>query len=174
MKSAYWFVIERILILSACVTGIACTNYNDVLNLQRELFANYTPSIRPKINQSEAITVYADFRLISILSFDEKAATFETLCFLAFSWVDEKIRWDPSIVNITSMYLHPSSLWLPQTFLQNSASAQMNVNTGDKVGQNVLIHSNGAALHVYGFRQQDVTRISCIFPSTDTAVKYRF
>lgn len=81
MKSAYWFVIERILILSACVTGIACTNYNDVLNLQRELFANYTPSIRPKINQSEAITVYADFRLISILSFDEKAATFETLFF---------------------------------------------------------------------------------------------
>lgn len=81
MKSAYWFVIERVLILSVCGTGISCTNYNDVLNLQRELFANYTTSLRPKINQSEVIAVYTDFRLVSILSFDEKAGTFETICF---------------------------------------------------------------------------------------------
>lgn len=150
MKSAFWFVIERVLILSVCVTGISCTDYNDVLDLQRELFANYTTSLRPKINQSEVITVYTDFRLVSILSFDEKAGTFETICFLAFSWVDEKIRWDPSVVNITSMYLHPSSLWLPETFLQNSASSQMNIDTGDRLGQKVLIHSNGSALHVFG------------------------
>lgn len=74
MKSIH-LSISWCLLFSSCVPGVSCSGYNDVQNLQRELLANYTPNIRPLMNQSEAITVYADFRLISILSFDERVVS---------------------------------------------------------------------------------------------------
>lgn len=146
MKSIH-LSISWCLFFSICVTGVSCSGYNDVQNLQRELLANYTPNIRPLINQSEAITVYADFGLISILSFDERAGILKTLCFMAFSWIDEKIRWNSSNTNIKNIRLPLTSVWVPQIFFQNSATEQMNI---DSKSGSLLYFSNGTALNVFG------------------------
>lgn len=129
---------------------IFCLEYNDIHNLKREILTNYSPDIRPILNQSKAMIVITDFELTSILSFDEQSGIFKTICYLGFVWTDEKLRWNSSIINVESINLHPSLIWKPQIILQNSAVELWNIDTGDGKNENVQIFSNGTVVYAYG------------------------
>lgn len=96
------------------VSGVHAHTYDDEQNLRHSILANYTPAIRPVIQQSQPTTVMVEFRLNEILSFDDRAGVLKTICILTLQWMDEKIRWNASIYDIGMIFLPPTSVWMPR------------------------------------------------------------
>lgn len=131
------------------VSGVHAHTYDDEQNLRHSILANYTPAIRPVIQQSQPTTVMVEFRLIEILSFDDRAGVLKTICILTLQWMDEKIRWNASIYDIGMIFLPPTSVWMPRLFLNDAATQHMNIETGDNEDSQVRFYSNGMAIYSY-------------------------
>lgn len=56
--------------------------------------------------------MYVDFGLILILLFDERVGILKIFCFMVFSWIDEKIRWNLFNINIKNIRLLLIFVWV--------------------------------------------------------------
>lgn len=130
-------------------SGVYAHTYDDEQNLRHSILANYTPGIRPVIQQSQPTTVMVEFRLMEILSFDDRAGVLKTMCILTLQWMDEKIRWNASMYDIWLLFLTPTSVWMPRLFLNDAATQHMHIETGDNEDSQVRLSSNGMAIYSY-------------------------
>ena len=138
-----------LLCFMACFTTILAYTYRDEQILLHTLFANYSSTIRPVDQQSQATAVQADFRLLEILSFDDREGVLKTISILTITWLDEKIRWNTSVYDIGNIYVSPSSVWRPRIFLNNPASEQLQIESGNKADDRVQYQSDGRAIYTY-------------------------
>lgn len=130
-------------------SGVYAHTYDDEQNLRHSILANYTPGIRPVIQQSQPTTVMVEFRLMEILSFDDRAGVLKTMCILTLQWMDEKIRWNASMYDIWLLFLTPTSVWMPRLFLNDAATQNMHIETGDNDDSQVRLSFNGMAIYSY-------------------------
>ena len=149
-----------LLCFNACFTTILAYTYRDEQILTHTLFANYLPAIRPVDQQSQATAVQADFRLLEILSFDDRKGVLKTISILTITWLDEKIRSNKSVYDIGHIYVSPSSVWRPRIFLTNPASEQLQIESQNKADDRVQYQSDGRAIYTYN--GQTTTRCDAI------------
>ena len=67
--------------------------YFDTQNLQACLLSNYSRLLTPRLNQSESVSVYADFYLTSVIEFSPVSGIMKFAGILLLYWNDEITKW---------------------------------------------------------------------------------
>lgn len=84
------------------------------------LLNGYNKNIRP----DEEVTVDITASLQQIVSIDDKQQIMTSSSFITQMWTDERLQWTPSSNNNIEVVMLPvKSLWIPDTFVLNSADA---------------------------------------------------
>ena len=96
-----------VIILALFVKPISSQTNKDLKNLIDNIFASYTPKVRPMINQQHALTLDVSFYLSSITEVNEVKEKLVTTGYLELSWTDELLRWTPSDYNNTETIFVP-------------------------------------------------------------------
>ncbi|GFO48628.1 neuronal acetylcholine receptor subunit alpha-7 [Plakobranchus ocellatus] len=99
-----------------------CQTYENVYNLEQAIFRNYSPTIRPVIDQSKAIEIAARFVIISFPQVDEVEQVFSVNGALWLTWIDEILRWNPSDYgNASLIFPDRLTVWRPRIVILNTA-----------------------------------------------------
>ena len=78
-------------ILALIVKPISPQTNKDLKNLIDNIFASYTPKVRPVVNQQHALTLDVSFYLSSITEVNEVKEKLVTTGYLELSWTDEHL-----------------------------------------------------------------------------------
>ena len=82
------------------------------------LLTGYNKNIRP----DEQVSVDITASLQQIVSIDDKQQVMTSSSFITQIWVDERLQWSPAAYNDTVVVMLPvKSIWIPDTFVLNSA-----------------------------------------------------
>lgn len=88
--------------------------------LINSLLTGYNKNIRP----AGQVNVDMTASIQQIISIDDKQQIMTSSSFITQSWIDQRLSWVPSSANnITVVMLPVKSLWIPDTFVLNSADA---------------------------------------------------
>ena len=96
-----------VIIMSLFVKPISSQTNKDLKNLIDNIFASYTPKVRPVVNQQHALTLDVSFYLSSITEVNEVKEKLVTTGYLELSWTDELLSWTPSDYNNTETIFVP-------------------------------------------------------------------
>ena len=114
-----------ILVFIAFCGHTQCLNMSDHLGhaLQKAVFENYNPKVRPVLKFSEPTLVNISLDLVKILKVDEINQTFKVTVNIIVSWIDEFLRWNKSEYGGISKIVFPldSSIWSPDLMNWNAA-----------------------------------------------------
>lgn len=84
------------------------------------LLTGYNKNIRP--DQTVSVDITASLQ--QIVSIDDKQQIMTSSSFVSQTWTDERLTWTPnSTYNFSVVMLPVKSLWIPDTFVLNSADA---------------------------------------------------
>lgn len=151
-------------------SGVYAHTYDDEQNLRHSILANYTPGIRPVIQQSQPTTVMVEFRLMEILSFDDRAGVLKTICILTLQWMDEKIRWNASMYDIYGCFFFHQLLCGCQDFFSMMQQPKICISKQETMttARFVFLLMGWPFTRMLDFLQPDVMQVLCTFPSTNT------
>ncbi|XP_059171418.1 neuronal acetylcholine receptor subunit beta-3-like [Physella acuta] len=94
--------------------------------LYLDLFAGYTAEARPVKNASHTVIVTFAMSLNQLLDLDEKNQVLTTSVWIYEEWKDEMLQWSPDQYQGQKAIMIPAdSVWLPDIFIFNTASANM-------------------------------------------------
>lgn len=117
------------------------TNSQEESDLSSALFTNYTNLVRP----SKSVEIALNISLKQVTSLDEQNQIITTSSYIFLSWIDERLKWNPSEYNsIENLPVKSKKIWLPDLFVVNTADNNGFVTISDS--NVVWIQSNG---HVY-------------------------
>ena len=118
------------------MTGIACTvlvtafvhinafTLNDTQTLLADLQSGYDKNIRPVLEQSDVLHINISYDIYFVNGFSEVEGTLCVSTAFAFTWIDERMRWDPTIYNYTYSAVVPyEKIWAPKLILLNPADS---------------------------------------------------
>ena len=145
--------------------------HNFGVHLHKHLFENYSPSIRPVVDENTVTNVTFNMKMIRLLSVDEKHQKLVCLAYYSMKWHNEFLRWNPEEWgNVKYLTVEPKSIWLPDIILKNNAASDSETvqKSTDHVwikytGKNswypkvVLISSFTADVSNYPFDNQEFT-----------------
>ncbi|XP_029646617.2 acetylcholine receptor subunit beta-type acr-2-like [Octopus sinensis] len=116
------FVIYLVFILISSVPIVnSSPTYGDERLLRDNLLANYSKSIRPVINLTNAVDITALLYLQTLYDLDFVNNIVRARYYFGLMWNDEKLTWNPSDYNnITSIYLPKDKIWTPPIKMCNS------------------------------------------------------
>ena len=86
-------IVENILYLAISIKVSMATSmgYFEAQNLQACLLSNYSRLLSPRLNQSESVSVYADFYLTSVIDFSPVSGIMAFAGVFLLYWNDEII-----------------------------------------------------------------------------------
>lgn len=137
--------VVRISLILCLIRHSFTYSYEDIVNLRRTLFENYTNDVRPVLNQSEPIHVSIDMWISSIQSFDEKHGILRTSLGFGIMWNDEILRWNASETGHDYLNFPKQDVWYPKMHLRNSATENMFLRFTDDEDQLTVHFANGQA-----------------------------
>ncbi|XP_072177205.1 neuronal acetylcholine receptor subunit alpha-10-like, partial [Diadema setosum] len=91
--------------------------------LIRDLFANYSKTLRPVREFSTTIELEMVLLLSQVIHLDERMQTLKVNVWMTFNWRDEFMMWNPDDYgNITDLKITSNSVWMPDVVLYNNAA----------------------------------------------------
>ncbi|XP_055958875.1 neuronal acetylcholine receptor subunit alpha-2-like, partial [Patella vulgata] len=85
------------------------------------LFQNYTPTARPRMNSSESVGVTLDFFLTRLDELNLRKQSLTVTGWLYAEWIDDFLKWDPDDYNnVSSIVIPANRVWIPDISLGNS------------------------------------------------------
>ena len=119
---------------SAQNTGTSLLNgtvYSTISNLYTDVLKGYDRRILPRFNKLpplQNITIYFQFRLLSILSFETATQKLSVLGLFYFYWKDEILNWNPLAYEGIGFAKFPiNQVWAPSIALAKSFDGNDNV-----------------------------------------------
>lgn len=114
---------RRIVVVSIILTtlfhGVHCSTLTDIAKLHADLLTGYDKNIRPPMDQS-VVVISSTFNLVSIRDFNEVTGKFSVTGAYIGTWIDDRLRWDPSNYNgVQSTVIAHTYVWTPSIFLAN-------------------------------------------------------
>ncbi|KAG8234691.1 hypothetical protein J437_LFUL015345 [Ladona fulva] len=94
--------------------------------LRQDLFCSYDKESRPVIDFHKNVTV--DLKLfVKFFVFDEHKNVLEVHAWLAMSWTDEGLKWNPpDYSNINVLHVKDYDIWMPDISIYNSGNMETN------------------------------------------------
>ena len=100
------------LISSECVYG---QDYINAFNLRSAVLTGYDKTIRPVSNLADKVHVNVTYDIGGIQEINEMDGSVRVLMQFEYTWIDERIRWNPADYNNTYTILLPKdSVWKPE------------------------------------------------------------
>lgn len=86
--------------------------------------------------------------LLQIIKVDEKHKILVTQIWLASSWFDVSLKWEPKLFhNITLLRVPAERIWKPDMIPYNAADQDVYQSINDQASGNAFIHHNGKVLY---------------------------
>ncbi|XP_062613020.1 acetylcholine receptor subunit beta-like [Saccostrea cucullata] len=93
--------------------GQALGEMDPETSLQNALFDGYNRFRKPVLNRTNYVKFGVSIALHSIEHVNEKSQTFSSIVWLAYSWIDEYLRWNISEYNVKSLRIPAEKVWIP-------------------------------------------------------------
>ncbi|CAF0974215.1 unnamed protein product [Brachionus calyciflorus] len=131
------------IILNILYTGVFSHNIlTDEHFLYKKLLKNYEPSVRPVNEHTRTLNIFFRLKLTQVLELSEKDQTLITNIWIEQQWFDEFLKWNSSEYSgITSLRMPTNRIWLPDTYIYNSAS--LDNSQGSITGPYAMVNNNG-------------------------------
>lgn len=114
-KFLFQFLVCLILVW---VVNAGGKTYADVL--YGDLFADYNKDLLPQWQEDAPVVINITLSLFGIREFDELTGKFSVMAELHLSWTDFRLKWDPSVYNISQRLVIPKKkIWTPNLVLIN-------------------------------------------------------
>ena len=146
-------IVENIFYLAIFikVSMTTSTGYFEAHNLQACLLSNYSRLLSPRLNQSESVSVYANFYLTSVIDFSPVSGIMKFAGVFLLYWNDEiiKTKWQQcgfTDLKIAKLGVH--DVWIPNIYVRNTASIASIYQYSSKLESEtsvVIFHPNGSA-----------------------------
>ena len=82
-------------------------DYSNAFNLRSDVLTGYDKSIRPLLNQIDIVHVNISYDIGGIQEINEMDGSVRVLMQFEYTWIDERIRWNPADYNNTYTILLP-------------------------------------------------------------------
>ncbi|XP_033761107.1 neuronal acetylcholine receptor subunit beta-4-like [Pecten maximus] len=164
----YWKYLLFLIIIGTIVSqyGVRSATLDDVVQLQTDLFTNYSVNHRPITNHTDTLNVSAGVFLINILELDDVSGVIEINFVLSLHWTDHRLSWTPSSYGgLTTHTLLPSYVWCPKIYLLTTAD-ELESFTGPNFP--VIVESNGNVQWLPGKLVKSSCRVDITHFPTDT------
>ena len=146
-------IMENILYLAIFIKVSMATSvgYFEAQNLQACLLSNYSRLLSPRLNQSESVSVYADFYLTSVIDFSPVSGIMAFAGVFLLHWNDEIIetKWQQcGFTDLKVAKLGVHDVWIPNIYVRNTASISSIYQYSSKLESEtsvVIFHPNGSA-----------------------------
>ncbi|XP_064598569.1 neuronal acetylcholine receptor subunit alpha-7-like [Liolophura sinensis] len=108
------------------------------------MFNGYSDSIRPVLDQNDSVQVHFTLELLNVESLEVKTQTLSCTIWLVVKWMDEKMKWDPSVYDgADKFFVHSgddNDIWKPDLSVSNT------IDTFERLGSSdvpIIIQHNG-------------------------------
>uniref|UniRef100_A0A0N5AS18 Acetylcholine receptor subunit alpha-type unc-63 n=1 Tax=Syphacia muris TaxID=451379 RepID=A0A0N5AS18_9BILA len=131
------FIIYLFWIIDIIYTARDITQNSN--QLFEDLLASYNKLVRPVENDSDTLVVYFKLKLSQLLDVHEKNQIMTTNVWLQHTWVDYKLKWNPTEYGgVEVLYVPSDMIWLPDVVLYNNADGnyQVTIMTKAKLAYN--------------------------------------
>ncbi|KAK6976320.1 acetylcholine receptor subunit delta [Biomphalaria glabrata] len=102
---------------------VLSTNYSESLAFLNSRLAdtNYSPQLRPLIDQKDLIKVEVAFELVSIVEVNDVTQSFTINGFLFFTWTDQILAWHDELGDdVELIHPLPEQIWRPRVIFMNT------------------------------------------------------
>ncbi|KAI3389785.1 hypothetical protein SNEBB_001932 [Seison nebaliae] len=156
------------------------TEFDDLTNKtktdEHRLYTNliyyYDPSVRPVLNASTSISVKFNIRLSQIIDLNERNQILTINVWVEQTWKDDNLFWDDEFAHIRTIRLPSSKVWLPDTYMYNSAD---DVTHGAINGPYVMLYRNGTIFYPVPLKMKSSCKVDITyFPFDDQTCSIRF
>ena len=90
-------------------------DYKNAFNLRSDVLTGYDKTIRPLLNLVDIVHVNVTYDIGGIQEINEMDGSVRVLMQFEYTWIDERIRWNPADYNNTYTILLPKdSVWKPE------------------------------------------------------------
>lgn len=146
-------------LLSSLYVSSCYANYDET-SLRNTLFTDYKKDIIPKQIEDQPVVITMGVGVQNLESFDQMEETIDINMWVRLNWVDENLKWNSSVSNISFLSVGTDSIWIPDIELLNAASLPqiytlkggINLyNNGLLMWSNPAIYSFSCALELYRF-----------------------
>ena len=143
------------IVRATMVIYVSANTLNNTETLVNDLLNDYKKIHRPLYEQTDTLQINITYDISSIQGFNEVEGALSVSPSFIFSWIDERMKWDPVLYNYTYTIVLPLQwVWFPQLLLLNPAdSVKPLTNDWDSV----RIIFNGIAF----WYPTDILRVSC-------------
>lgn len=100
--------------------------------LQKHLFQDYNPNVRPVLDHTKPVNVTVALYLVSIVALNELEQTMSSTVWLAVNWFDELLKWNASMYGgVTTTYVTLGQIWTPDILFRNEIGNQKGIRDTD-------------------------------------------
>ena len=128
-----------------CLFQYGHSSYSDTRQLFHTISSNCTKDIRPRVNQSDRVTVTVTSVLRSIVDYDVANSRLTLGLSFSLHWQDEIMAWDgTNFENVPYVWISPDKIWIPNIFVYTTLSENNRLisNTDSNLPELVL-YRNG-------------------------------
>lgn len=138
----------------------SCNGNYDEQSLRNTLFTDYKKDVIPKQSQDQPVVITMGVGVQNLESFDQMEETIDINMWVRLNWIDENLKWNSSVSNLTFLSVSTDSIWIPDIELLNAASLPqiytlkggINLyNDGLLMWSNPAIYSFSCPLELYRF-----------------------
>ncbi|KAK3102515.1 hypothetical protein FSP39_011900 [Pinctada imbricata] len=123
-------------------------NITDAERLYSDIFGNYNNEIGPVYNQT--LSVQLGVFVLGIDDIDEISGVFSIIGGIYYSWLDERLSWNPiEFGNMTNLIVPSSRIWFPDIYCINPAEEMSPLGDSRVISR---IMSNGAVWRKMGVK----------------------
>ncbi|XP_055996643.1 neuronal acetylcholine receptor subunit alpha-7-like [Ostrea edulis] len=99
-----------------CLTYIRRSEASNRQQLFNDVIYKVNPDIAPFESSKTTIAVMITLNLVGITDINEKQQTMSGSYWIAISWTDYRLRWNPALYNnITSVHMKADKIWSPKS-----------------------------------------------------------
>ena len=156
----WWLFGVMLIIFEQSLPTIASRTGIVEERLRTDLFQTYNKDLRPPVNRSSPLTIFADFYLAHIVDVNEESGVLSVIGALNLIWKDDRIFWNPDNYSSIQMILAgDNEIWMPGIYALNQGGEFLPF--GSDVKQ-LVIQNDGTFVWQLG------TRIDTTFTSDMT------
>ena len=100
----------------------SCNGNYDEQSLRNTLFTDYKKDVIPKQSQDQPVVITMGVGVQNLESFNQMEETIDINMWVRLNWIDENLKWNSSVSNLTFLSVSTDSIWIPDIELLNAAS----------------------------------------------------